>query len=103
MLQIEVAQAQESLPQLIEAASHGEEVIITQSAAPVAKLIAAQSNGFPETTTFSNGIHQEEEFAAGLPPSPLMQNGRLQYGSVKGEFIMREDFDAPIEGFAEYQ
>lgn len=101
MLQIEVAQAQESLPQLIEAASHGEEVIITQAAAPVARLIAASTNG---SATFGNEINQpEREFAEGLPPSPFVQNGRLVYGSLKGKIIMSEDFDAPIEGFEEYQ
>lgn len=100
MLQIEVAQAQESLPQLIEAASRGEEVIIMQAAAPVARLIAASTNG---SATFGNEINQpEREFAEGLPPSPLMQNGRLVYGSAAGKIFMSEDFDAPIPGFEEY-
>ncbi len=100
MLQIEVAQAQESLPQLIEAAAHGEEVIITKAAMPVAKLIAAQSNG---SATFGDGFsEQEEDFAQGLPPSPLVRNGRLVYGSAAGKIIMSDDFDAPLPEFAEY-
>ena len=101
MLQIEVTQAQESLPELIEAASHGEEVIITQATAPVAKLVAASTNG--SAAIGSEVIQQIREFAAGLPPSPFVQNGRLVYGSLKGKIIMSEDFDAPIEGFEDYQ
>ena len=96
MLKIEVTQAQESLPRLIEAAAHGEEVIITQAAAPVAQLIAAPSNGH---ATFSEPV---EDFAAGLPPSPLVKNGRLVYGSAAGKIIMSDDFDAPLPEFAEY-
>ena len=95
MLQIEVTQAQESLPELIEAAAHGEEVIITQAATPVAKLVAAQLNG---ATT----IEPEVDFAAGLPPSPLVKNGRLVYGSAAGKIFMSDDFDAPLPGFEEY-
>ena len=97
MLQIEVTQAQENLPQLIEAAAQGEEVIITQAAAPVAKLIAAQQNGAVPAAN-----EPENEFAAGLPPSPLVKNGRLVYGSAAGKIIMSDDFDAPIPGFEEY-
>jgi prevent-host-death family protein len=101
MLQVEVTQAQESLPELIEAAAHGEEVIITQAAAPVAKLVAASTNG--STTTSPESNKPAREFADGLPPSPFVKNGRLVYGSMKGKIIMSEDFDAPIEGFEEYQ
>ena len=98
MLQIEVTQAQESLPQLIEAAAQGEEVIITRAALPVAKLVATQRRegdlqlgSAADLVTFSD--HFDE---------PLQRNGRLIYGSAAGKIHMSEDFDEPLEEFAEY-
>jgi antitoxin (DNA-binding transcriptional repressor) of toxin-antitoxin stability system len=73
MLQVELAQAQSELPQLIEAAAKGEEVIILHAAQPVAKLI-----------------------------SLTRRSGDLQYGSARGSVIFSEDFDEPLEDFAEY-
>lgn len=73
MLQVEVTQAQESLPQLIEAAAHGEEVIITRAALPIARLIAA-----------------------------ARRDGDLQLGSASELVTFSPDFDEPLEEFAEY-
>ena len=74
MLQVELAQAQTELPKLIEAVSNGEEVIITQAAQPVAQLV--------------------------LPPR---REGRLEYGSAAGLVTFSDDFDEPLEEFAEYR
>ena len=74
MLQIEVTQAQESLPQLIEAVRQGEQVIFTQATRPVAELT--------------------------LPPR---REGRLELGSAAGLVTFREDFYEPLEEFAEYR
>lgn len=73
MLQVELAQAQAELPQLIEAVGKGEEIIITRAAQPIAKLI-----------------------------SLARREGDLQLGSAAGLVTFSEDFDEPLEDFAEY-
>lgn len=71
---IEAPQIQVEWIKLLEAASQGEEIIITRDTQPVAKL-APVSHG----------------------------DGDLRYGSAKGLVTIHPDFDAPIEGFEEYQ
>ena len=73
MPQIEVTQAQQLLPQLIEAALGGAEIIITSNQAPLVKLAPVQS----------------------LKPRP-------QFGSAKGLVSLSDDFDEPLEDFREY-
>ncbi len=72
---IEIAAAQIDLAELIEAAKNGDEVVITRDHLPVAKLVAVP----------------------GEKPRP-----RPKFGSAKGEFVMADDFDAPLEDFKEY-
>ncbi len=74
MLQIELTQAQAELPQLIEAAGKGEEVIITRAAQPVAKIVSCGR-----------------------------REGDLIRGSAKGLVTISEDFAEPLEDFAEYR
>jgi prevent-host-death family protein len=74
MLEIELKQAQAELPELIEAATQGEEVIITRAAQPIAKLV-----------------------------SLARREGDLILGSAKGLITFSEDFDEPLEDFAEYR
>ncbi len=73
MQQIELTQAQHELPQLIEAALHGADVIITRGDAPVVRLVPI----------------------LGEKPQP-------QFGSAKGLISLAEDFDEPLEDFREY-
>ncbi len=63
-----------SLPDLIDSAVNGDEVIFTQNDLPVAKLVA-------------------------IP----RQKPRPQYGSAKGMFVMAPDFNEPIKDFDEYR
>ena len=63
-----------SLPDLIDSAVNGDEVIFTQNDLPVAKLVA-------------------------LP----RQKSRPQFGSAKGMFVMAPDFTEPLEDFDEYR
>ena len=72
MSHIDVDQAKSRLEELIERVAHGEEVVITKSDQPVARLSAVP------------GVRQR------------------QFGSVKGEIWMSDDFDAPLEDFQEY-
>ena len=74
MLEIELTQAQTELPELIEAAGKGEEVVITRATRPVAKLVAVGR-----------------------------REGDLQLGSAAGLITFSDDFDEPLEDFAEYR
>lgn len=73
MQQIDLAQAQYQLPQLVEAARHGAEIIITQNDAPLVRLVA-----MPEAK-----------------PQP-------QFGSARGLISLSDDFDEPLADFQEY-
>ncbi|MCC5656684.1 type II toxin-antitoxin system prevent-host-death family antitoxin [Nostoc sp. XA010] len=73
MQQITLAEASQNLPDLIEAALSGEEIIIIKDNQPLVKL---------------------------TPVSPLKQ--RRQPGSAKGLITISDDFDAPLEEFKEY-
>lgn len=73
MQQITLAEASQHLPDLIEAALSGEEIIIIKDNQPVVKL---------------------------TPVSPLKH--RRQPGSAKGLITISDDFDEPLEDFKEY-
>lgn len=72
--QVELNEAKAHLPDLVEAAQNGEEVIITKENRPVAKIVP---------------INSEQR------PHP-------QFGSARGMVQMADDFDAPLEEFREY-
>ncbi|MDJ0901927.1 MAG: DUF2281 domain-containing protein [Xenococcus sp. MO_188.B8] len=69
MQSITVAEAAQKLPDLIEAALRGEEVVITKDDLSVVKLI---------------------------PATPVKNR---QPGSAKGQVWMSDDFDEPLEEF----
>ena len=71
-LHIDLEQAKSRLEELIERVAHGEDVVITKSDQPVARLSAIE------------GKRQR------------------QFGSVKGQIWMSDDFDEPLEDFREY-
>ncbi|BBD65878.1 hypothetical protein NIES4072_04430 [Nostoc commune NIES-4072] len=73
MQQITLAEASQNLPDLIEAALGGEEIIIIKDNQPLVKL---------------------------TPMSPLKH--RRQPGSAKGLITISDDFDEPLEDFKEY-
>ena len=75
MQQINLAEASKHLPDLIEAAINGEEIIITKDDQPVAKLVA-------------------------VPPPKKRRPAKA--GSAKGLIKISEDFDEPLEDFKEY-
>ncbi|OUL36629.1 DUF2281 domain-containing protein [Nostoc sp. T09] len=73
MQQITLAEASQHLPDLIEAALSGEEIIIIKDNQPVVKL------------------------------TPVLQvKRRRQPGSAKGLIIISDDFDEPLEDFQDY-
>ena len=73
MHQIDLNQARQQLPELLDAAIRGEEIIITEDGRPLVKILNA---------TVSK-------------PSP-------QFGSARGLISISDDFDEPLEDFKEY-
>ncbi len=73
MYQIELDKAKAQIASLLQTALDGEEVVITQNDQPVVKLVPI-SNAKP----------------------------RRQSGSARGLITMSDDFDEPLEDFAEY-
>lgn len=72
-MHVDLEKAKASLPDLLEAARHGEEVVLTRDEQPVAKIVS-------------------------LMPEPA----RPRFGSASGLVTMADDFDAPLEDFNEY-
>lgn len=73
MQNIDINQAARRFSDLIKYAIGGDEVIITKSGKPIAKLIAIAEN-----------------------------KQHRQFGSAKGLIKISDDFDEPIEDFREY-
>jgi antitoxin (DNA-binding transcriptional repressor) of toxin-antitoxin stability system len=73
MHQITVEDAKSNLPDLIDAAINGEEVVITKDDQHIVKLVPISR----------------------AKPRP-------QFGSAKGLISMSDDFNEPLEDFAEY-
>lgn len=73
MQQVNVEDAKAHLPELIEAAVGGEEIIITKDDQPVVKLMPVKQ-----------------------------KKNRAQFGSAKGMIIIHDDFDEPLEDFKDY-
>lgn len=73
MLEVEIAEAQQRLPELIDAARNGDEVYITRRGQRVAKIVP-------------------------VPPRP----GWRHIVSAQGMTAMAKDFDEASEDFADY-
>lgn len=74
MQQIDLWEASQQLPDLIEAVLNGEEIVILKDDRPVVKL---------------------------APVEPVKRRP-AKAGSAKGQVWMSEDFDEPLEDFKEY-
>jgi prevent-host-death family protein len=70
---IDINQAKQQLPQLIEQAVGGNEIIITKSGQPVVRLVAITK-----------------------------RRDQRQFGSARGLIEMSDDFDEPLEDFRDY-
>lgn len=73
---ISLDEAAAQLPLLIEQAQHGVEVVLTKDSMPVAKLVASGAS---------------------------RAKPHRQFGSAQGQVQMSDDFDEPLDEFAEYQ
>jgi prevent-host-death family protein len=74
MYQVTLEEAQGKLAQLVEHASHGEEILITRGNIAVAKLV----------------------------PAPTQDKPRRKLGTATGLVHIADDFDAPLDDFKEY-
>lgn len=85
MIQVTMEDVGEKVQQLIQQAIAGEEVVILSDNQPVVRLTAVK---------VING-----ERKSGIPSG----KGPLVFGSARDRLIhMAEDFDEPLEDFAEY-
>jgi antitoxin (DNA-binding transcriptional repressor) of toxin-antitoxin stability system len=73
MVPIPVEEAQIRLPELIGEATDGEDVVIARGDGTAVRLV------------------------------PVALAGTPRFGSARGLFTMRDDFDAPLEDFREYE
>ena len=73
MNQINIEEAKTNLPELIDAAINGEEIVIAKDEQHIVKLVPISR----------------------VKPRP-------QFGSAKGLIAISEDFDEPLQDFAEY-
>lgn len=73
MLNIDINQAKQRLPELVEKIISDGEIIITRGGHPVAKLVS---------------IAQSKK--------------QRQFGTAKGLIKMADDFDSPLDDFKEY-
>lgn len=72
---VNLADASKHLPELIDAAISGEEIIITKDEQPVIKLV---------------------------PVPPVKKRRPAKAGSAKGLVTISDDFDEPLEDFKDY-
>lgn len=75
MQQVNLVEASQHLPDLVEAALKGEEIILTKDNQPVVKLV---------------------------PMPPVKKRRPAKAGSAKGLVTIAEDFDEPLEDFKDY-
>lgn len=73
MTRVTVEQASERLPDLVNAAVGGEEVVVVRDGGAAVRLV----------------------------PVPTRE-GRPQFGSAQGSITLSDDFDAPLDDFREY-
>jgi antitoxin (DNA-binding transcriptional repressor) of toxin-antitoxin stability system len=73
MAPISVREAQDRLPELMDEAEGGEEVVIARADGSAFRLV------------------------------PIEMAPRPRFGSARGLFTMADDFDAPLEDFREYE
>jgi antitoxin (DNA-binding transcriptional repressor) of toxin-antitoxin stability system len=73
MHQIDIEEAKSNLTDLIDAAINGEEIVIAKDDQHVLKLVPIS-----------------------------LTKPRPQFGSAKGLIVISDDFDEPLEDFAEY-
>jgi len=68
-MQVNLYEAKTRLSELVDQASRGETIVIAKSGTPIAKLV----------------------------PLNAGPRRKIKFGTMKGEFVIPDDFDAPID------
>ena len=68
-MQVNIYEAKTRLSELVEQAGRGETIIIAKSGTPIAKLV----------------------------PLTDQPKQKIKFGTMKGEFVIPDDFDAPLD------
>lgn len=116
MIQVTMQEVEKNVLQLIQQAIAGEEIVVLSNNLPVVKLSAIKAlNGerkplVPVSTKDMNPMADDlgkplEDFTAHISAqeSSVTKKSPLVFGSAKQYLIhMAEDFDEPLEDFAEY-
>ncbi len=87
MHQVDLNEAKTQMASLIQSALNGEEVVITENGKPILKLVRVSGADAP---VFLRRIDEPTA------------KPRRQSGSAKGLISIADDFDEPLEDFAEY-
>ncbi len=74
MMNIDIMEASDCLPELVAQSINGNEIVITRSGHPVVKLVALTGK----------------------------QKRKRRFGSAKGLIKIPDDFDEPLEDFKDY-
>lgn len=94
MQQVTIDEAKAALPELIEAALNGVEIVIAKDEQPIVKLVPIrQSKPQPKFGSAQGLITLSDDFE---------KTHSRHAGSVKGLIIISDDFDEPLEDFKEY-
>jgi antitoxin (DNA-binding transcriptional repressor) of toxin-antitoxin stability system len=93
MQQIEISEIQNQIGILLTAIHSGEEVIFTEAAQPIAKVIKLLPAG-------NNNVAMQRIHNSSSQILPIKK--RRKAGSAAGQIFMAPDFDEPLDDFKEY-
>ena len=99
MQQIEISEIQNQIGILLTAIHNGEEIVFTEAAKPIAKVI----NLLPEkkiTQAGNSNIAFQQVQNSSILILPIKK--RRKAGSAAGQVFMSPDFDEPLDDFKEY-
>lgn len=100
MTTISLAEAQVKLPELIAAVGRGEQVVVTIDDRPVARIEAASCESQPPAEEAPIGM--DDPSLEGLTDEQKRTLIERGWGCMRGKIWMSDDFDEPLEEFAEY-
>ncbi|MBI3650109.1 MAG: DUF2281 domain-containing protein [Acidobacteria bacterium] len=95
MQQVNIDEARAHLPDLIEAALNGVEIVIAKDEQPVVKLVPIPQARLRPKSGSAEGLMTISDDSD--EPRP-----RRRAGSAKGLITISDDFDEPLEDFKEY-
>ncbi len=99
MQQIEISELQNQIGILLTAIHNGEEVVFTEAAQPIAKVIKLlPDKKIAQAGTLNTALQQVKNLSIQILPIKK----RRKAGSAAGQIFMAPDFDEPLDDFKEY-